>query len=78
MYIAETDKWHMERMLWLIAGLFALTGTALAAIHSIYWLILTGLVGVNLLIFAFTGFCIMANLLHRFGAKSAIKKCHAD
>ncbi len=73
MYIAKTDKWYMERMIWFIAGLFALTGTTLAAIHSKYWLILTGLVGVNLLIFAFTGFCIMANILYKFGVRSEIQ-----
>jgi len=73
MYIAKTDKWYMERMIWFMAGLFILTGTSLAAIHSKYWLILTGLVGVNLLIFTFTGFCIMANILHRVGIRSGIK-----
>jgi len=73
MYVAKTDKWYMERMIWFMAGLFALTGTALAAVHSKYWLILTGLVGVNLLLFAFTGFCVMANILYRFGIRSAIR-----
>jgi hypothetical protein len=73
MYIAKTDKWHMERMIWLIAGLFTLISTTLAAIHSQYWLILTGFVGVNLLIFAFTGFCIMANILYKFGVRSEIQ-----
>lgn len=62
----------MERIIWLLAGTFTLTGTVLAAVHSKYWLILTGLVGVNLLIFAFTGFCIMANIIYKFGARSGI------
>ena len=70
MYIAQKDTWYMERIIWLIAGSFALAGTLLALFHSTYWLILTGLVGVNLLIFAFTGFCIMANILYKLGARS--------
>jgi hypothetical protein len=69
MYIAKTDKWYMERIIWLIAGVFTLTGTVLTLIHSKYWLILTGLVGVNLIIFAATGFCIMANILYKLGAR---------
>ncbi len=73
MYIAKTDKWFMERIIWLIAGVFTLTGTVLTLIHSTYWLILTGLVGVNLIIFATTGFCIMANILYKLGAKPVIE-----
>ncbi len=80
MYIAKTDKWYMERIIWLIAGVFTLTGTVLALLHSKYWLILTGLVGVNLIIFASTGFCIMANILYKLGAKPVVEnrsKCGA-
>ncbi|MBI5056787.1 MAG: DUF2892 domain-containing protein [Nitrospirae bacterium] len=73
MYIARTDKWYLERLIWLLAGIFSLTGTILAAVVSKWWLILTGLVGVNLLIFAFTGFCLMANILYKFGARSEIE-----
>ncbi len=73
MYIANKNTWYMERIIWLIAGSFALAGTLLAVIHSTYWLILTGLVGVNLLIFAFTGFCIMANILYKLGARPRIQ-----
>ncbi len=72
MYIAKKDTWYLERIIWLLAGAFTLTGTVLAAVHSKYWLILTGLVGVNLLIFAFTGFCVMANILYKFGARPRI------
>jgi len=73
MYIARTDKWYMERIIWVIAGVFTLTGTALALLHSKYWLILTGLVGVNLVIFAATGFCLMANILYKLGAKPVVE-----
>lgn len=69
MYIAETQNWYLERIIWLIAGVFALASAILAAFHSPYWLILTGLVGVNLVVFALTGFCIMANFLVLLGAK---------
>ena len=69
MYLAKTDKWYLERVIWLIAGIFILLSLTLAYFISPYWLILTALVGINLIIFAFTGFCIMANLLVKLGVK---------
>jgi hypothetical protein len=69
MYRARTDRWYLERVIWLLAGTFALGSALLAWLHSPYWLILTGLVGVNLIIFALTGFCIMANILYALGIR---------
>lgn len=69
MYMARTDKWYLERIIWLVAGAFTLVSAIGAWLHSPFWLILTALVGVNLLIFAFSGFCIMANILYALGAK---------
>jgi len=72
MYVARTDSWYLERIIWLIAGIFTLTSAVLAWVHSPYWLILTALVGVNLIVFALSGFCMMANILYKLGARSAI------
>ncbi len=69
MYIAKTDEWYLERIIWLIAGVFTLVSATLAWLHSLYWLILTALIGINLVIFAFTGFCLMANILYSLRAK---------
>ena len=74
MYIAKTDNWYLERVIWLIAGLFALSSAMLAWLHSPYWLLLTGLVGVNLIVFSLTGFCLMANIIYRLGAKPRLQK----
>jgi len=74
MYIAKTDSWYLERIIWLIAGIFTLLSAVLTAIHSLYWLILTALVGVNLIIFSLTGFCLMANLIYALGAKPRLEK----
>jgi hypothetical protein len=74
MYIAKTDNWYLERVLWLIAGLFALSSAMLAWLHSPYWLLLTGLVGVNLIVFSLTGFCLMANIIYSLGAKPRLQK----
>ena len=74
MYLAKTDNWYLERVVWLIAGIFTILSAALAYFVSPYWLILTAFVGINLIIFAFTGFCIMANLLVKLRFKSGIEK----
>jgi len=73
MYLAKIDKWYLERVIWLVAGIFILLSLALAYFFSPYWLILTALVGISLIIFAFTGFCIMANLLVKLGFKSRLE-----
>ncbi len=74
MYIAQTDCWYLERIIWLIAGIFALGSALLAWLHSPYWLILTGMVGINLIIYAISGFCIMANIVYRLGARPRLQR----
>ncbi|NTU42726.1 MAG: DUF2892 domain-containing protein [Nitrospirales bacterium] len=74
MYMAQTDNWYLERIIWLIAGTFTLASVILAVLHSPYWLILTLLVGINLLIFALTGFCLMANILYKLGVQPRLQR----
>ncbi len=74
MYIANTENWYLERIIWLIAGIFSLSSAVLAWVCSPYWLILTALVGINLIVFALTGFCLMANILYKLGAKPKLQK----
>jgi hypothetical protein len=74
MYLANTDGWYLERIVWLVAGVFALSSAILAWLQSPYWLILTALVGVNLIVFGLTGFCLMANILYKLGARPRLQK----
>ena len=69
MYFAKTDGWYVERVIFVVAGTLALGSAMLAWFHSPYWLILTCLVGINLIVLGFTGFCLMANILVRLGLK---------
>jgi hypothetical protein len=73
MYIAKTDSWYLERVLHLIAGIMILVSLGLAYFFSNYWLILAGLVGLNLIIFSLTGFCLMANILVKLGVRTSLK-----
>lgn len=69
MYIASRENWYLERVIRLVAGVFALASVALGYFVSPYWFILTALVGINLIVFSLTGFCIMANLLYALGIR---------
>jgi hypothetical protein len=72
MYLLKTDSWYLERVLFLMAGILVLASSILAWVHSIYWLILTLLVGINLLVFAVTGFCPSAIFFNKMGVKSRL------
>jgi hypothetical protein len=66
-YIVPTDRWYIERTVWLIAGVVLLTSTALALLVNPLWMlgvIATGLVSINV---AFTGFCPVGSVLRRLG-----------
>lgn len=72
MYWAPTNGWYLERVIWLVAGSFTLLSALLAAFHSAWWLLFTGFVGINLIIFAVSGFCLMANILRGIGFVSRL------
>jgi hypothetical protein len=66
-YIVPTHRWYIERTVWLVAGLFLLTFTGLAALHDPRWVfgvVATGLASITV---ALTGFCIVGNVLRLFG-----------
>lgn len=60
----------IERMVLAFAGVMILVSLLLAVFWSHYWLWFTAFVGANLLQSAFTGFCPIAKLFKRFGAKA--------
>ncbi len=65
MYLARTDRWYLERIIWLIAGTVVLGGTLLGIFVHKYWFAFPILAGFNMLIFAFTGFCPMAVVVNK-------------
>lgn len=60
----------IDRAVMALAGLFILASLALSQLHSPYWLLFTGFVGLNLLQAAFTGFCLAALIFKRLGFKA--------
>src|SRR3974377_280377 len=72
-YIVPTDRWYIERTVWLIAGLVLLVSTLLAVLVNqlfIFGVIATGLVSINV---ALTGFCPIGNVLKLLGFRGAIE-----
>lgn len=57
------------RVLHAIAGTFILISVLLAVYVNINWLWFTGFVGANLLQSSMTNWCLMSDILARFGLK---------
>ena len=57
----------LERYIRLIAGTFVMVSVALTRFHSPWWLLFTAFVGVNLFQSALTKWCLMEDILAKFG-----------
>ena len=53
----------------VLAGVMILVSVLLAATVSIWWLVFTAFIGINLIQSAFTGFCPATTLLKKLGLK---------
>ena len=60
-YLMQTDRWYLERRIYLAVGFNLVIASSLSLLHSPWWLAFTGFVGGAMVWFAATGFCIMAN-----------------
>jgi hypothetical protein len=69
LYLMQTDRWYLERRIYLVVGINLSVASVLSLVHSPWWLLFTGFVGVAMVWFAATGFCIMANSLYWLGAE---------
>src|SRR5579871_3419539 len=68
-YVVPTNRWYIERTVWLIAGIVLLISTALALLVQplcILGVVATGLVSIQV---GLTGFCPVGNVLRLFGFK---------
>lgn len=68
-YFMQTDRWYLERRIYLAVGININIASVLSLVHSAWWLAFTGFVGVAMVWFAATGYCIMANGLYWLGAE---------
>lgn len=66
-YIVPTNRWYVERTVWLIAGLVLLIATTMAWLADPRWVLFViatawASIGVSI-----SGFCIVGNILVRLG-----------
>jgi hypothetical protein len=69
LYLMQTDSWYLERRIYAAVGINIAIASVLSLVHSPWWLSFTGFVGLAMVWFAATGFCIMANGLYWIGAE---------
>lgn len=62
--------WPQQRILFLLAGTVTLTGVALAATVSSWFLLLPAITGANQLLMVAVGWCPMSLLLTRIGVRT--------
>jgi hypothetical protein len=67
--LREEMAMSIDRMMLAFAGLMITLSLALSYFFTPYWLILAAFVGLNMLQAAFTGFCPLARILKKLGAK---------
>jgi len=68
-YRQKTDSWYLERILFLIAGIFVLVSAILEILGAKGSVYFAAFVGLLLIVFAFSGYCPMAIILGKLGAK---------
>jgi hypothetical protein len=69
LYFMQTDRWYLERRIYLAVGINISVASILSLVHSPWWLAFTAFVGGAMVWFAATGYCIMANGLYWLGAE---------
>lgn len=69
LYFLQTDKWYLERRIYLTVGVNISIGSILVLVQSSWWALFTGFVGAAMIWFAATGYCVLANILLWLGAE---------
>src|SRR5579872_778558 len=69
LYFMQTDRWYLERRIYLFVGVNINIASALTLAHSAWWTSFTLFVGGAMVWFAATGYCVMANFLYWLGAE---------
>jgi len=65
--MVPTDRWYIERAVWLVAGCVLLASTALSVWVQPLWALVIIATGLSSIVVALTGFCVVGNVLRRFG-----------
>jgi hypothetical protein len=69
LYFLQTDKWYLERRIYVTVGVNISLGSMLVLAYSPWWGLFTGFVGAAMIWFAATGYCVLANILLWLGSE---------
>ena len=65
----DTSRWHVVRIVFLLASVLIFTSLALTFwTANVWWLAIAGFVALMQMIFAFTGYCLAAIIIDKLGA----------
>src|SRR5271165_1313715 len=76
LYFLQTDRWYLERRIYLAVGINISVASILVLVLSPWWTLFTLFVGGAMVWFAATGYCIMANALYWLGAEPRLNPEH--
>lgn len=76
LYFLQTDKWYLERRIYVTVGVNICIGSLLVLGHSAWWALFTGFVGAAMIWFAATGYCVLANILLWLGSEPRLNPDH--
>jgi hypothetical protein len=76
LYFLQTDKWYLERRIYVTVGVNITLGSLLALYASPWWALFTGFVGAAMIWFAATGYCVLANILLWLGSEPRLNPDH--
>ena len=76
-YIVPTDRWYIERTVWLIAGFVLIGSTTLAATAHPFWALFIIATGLASIVVSLTGFCVIGNVLKPLGFRGRLDR-HGD
>jgi len=69
LYFLQTDRWYLERRIYLAVGINISVASILILAYSGWWAAFTIFVGGAMVWFAATGYCVMANMLYWLGSE---------
>ena len=74
LYIVPTDRWYIERSVWLVAGAVLLVATGLAVLVHPLWVLAVAVTAAASIVVALTGFCVVGNVSARLGLRPMLAR----
>lgn len=71
-YMVPVNRWYVERATWVVAGVFVVGATALAAFVDPRFVVLVVATGLASIFVGLNGFCIVGSALKRVGLPSKL------